>query len=199
VATAAEFQRVTRELFHWQAYEPAVKCDLSACAVATADGLVFVDPFPLAEPALSELATAAKPLAVLVTSGNHARAADEFRQRFDVPICATEAAAAELTIKVDRVIADGEIAPGGMRVIGLPSAGPGEVAYVGNGVAFIGDALIHLSSHGFALLPAKYCGDAARLPNDLRKLLSYDFHILTFAHGAPLTEHARQRLETLLV
>ena len=199
MATAADFQRVTPELFHWQAYEPAVKCDLSACAITTQDGLVFVDPIPLAEPALSNLAGAGKPLAVLLTSGNHERAADEFRIRFEIPICASATAAAAMTTRIDRVINDDELAPGGLRAVGVPSAGPGEVAFVGNGIACIGDALIHLESHGFALLPDKYCADSVRLPNDLRKLLSYDFHILTFAHGAPLTEQARQRLETLLV
>jgi Metallo-beta-lactamase superfamily len=199
VATAAEFQRVAPGVFHWQVFEPAVKCDLSACALVTPDGLVFIDPLPLAGVALDALAASASPLAILLTSGNHERAADDFRRRFHVPICATAAAAASMSTAVDRTLLDGGTAPGAMRVIALPSAGPGEVAFIGNGVACIGDAVINLDAHGFSLLPPKYCADSRRLSGDLRKLLSYDFRILTFAHGPPLTQCARERLETLLV
>jgi hypothetical protein len=199
VATATEFQIVAPGLFHWQAYEPAVKCDLSACALVTPDGLLFVDPTPLADPALEKIAAEASLLAILLTNGNHERAADEYRRRFKIPVCATAVAASEMSITVDRILVEGEMAPGGMKVVGVPSAGAGEVALIGHGVACIGDALINLDGHGFTLLPAKYCVDAGLLLNDLRKLLSYDFRILTLAHGTPLTERPRQRLETLLV
>ena len=85
-----------------------------------------------------------------------------------------------------------------MNVVSLPSAGPGEVALIGEAVICIGDAIINLASHGFSLLPAKYCVNPRLLPNELRKLLSYEFRILTFAHGDPLVEHARERLQQLL-
>jgi hypothetical protein len=58
--------------------------------------------------------------------------------------------------------------------------------------------VIHFGSPGFSLLPAKYCADPGGLANDLRKLLSYDFHILTFAHGEPIVQQARERLQKLL-
>ena len=85
-----------------------------------------------------------------------------------------------------------------LLVVPLPSAGLGEIALVAEGVICLGDAVINLASHGFSLLPAKYCVNPRLLPNDLRKLLSYEFRILTFAHGDPLVEHARERLQQLL-
>ena len=36
------------------------------------------------------------------------------------------------------------------------------------------------------------------LRESLRKLLSYEFDVLTFAHGTPLVGQARRRLELLL-
>ncbi len=186
-------------VFHWQAYDPEVKCDLSSIALETQEGLLWIDPIPLADAALADLASRGTPLAILLTSGNHERAADVYRRRFDVPVCASAAAAEAMGIVVDEILMEESSAPGGMDIVAISSAGPGEVAFAGHGVACVGDALIHLESHGFALLPAKYCADARRLPNDLKKLLSYDFRILTFAHGAPLTERSRQRLETLLL
>ena len=42
----------------------------------------------------------------------------------------------------------------------LPGAAAGEVAFYradGRGLVMVGDALIHMGSHGFAVLPDKYC------------------------------------------
>ncbi len=191
---AAEIQRVTPALLYWQAYEPAVKCDLSSVAVATADGLILIDPIALAEP--SDLP--AEPAAILLTNANHARSAMWWRERSGARIHAPSIALDGLEIVPDRVLEEGDIAPGGFTVISIHGGAPGETAYVGNGIACLGDALTHLDSHGFDLLPPKYCTDAQMLPRSLRKLLSCDFDILTFAHGRPLTHQPRERLAELL-
>ena len=196
--TADEFQQVTPSLYFWQAYEPAVKCDLSSCALITPAGLVFIDPIPLAAPSLKELTALAKPAAILLTNGNHTRAAADYRTRFGVPIFAHADAAQELGIPLDGTLADGDIAPGGLRVVSLPGGGAGEIAFVGEGVVCVGDGLIHVEPNGFAMLPAKYCADARQLALSLRKLLSFDVRILTFAHGTPLTANTHARLTALL-
>ena len=196
---AEEFQLVTDRLAFWQAYAPAVKCDLSCCALRMEGGLVFIDPIPLAVDALAELTQLAPPLAVVCTNGNHARAAEEYRARFGIPVLAHADAVAELGIAVDQVVADGEAILGGLGVIALPGAVAGEIAlHSPHGTLHIGDALIHLEATGFALLPEKYCLDARELRRAAGKLLRIDFELLTFAHGLPLAAKARQRLETLL-
>ena len=178
-------RRVAAGLWCWQAYEPAVKCDLSACAVETPDGVVLVDPFPFAEP------LPFVPVAVFLTNGNHARCADAVRQRYKIPVFAP--ADADLEIAVD-----GEPALGGVQMLRVPGAGPGEVAYLFGRTLCLGDAVIHLESHGFALLPEKYCTAPGILRDSLRKLLSLEFDILTFAHGAPITQDARTRFTQLI-
>lgn len=194
---AAEYQAVSGDVFFWQAYEPAVKCDLSCCALRVGGGLVFVDPIPLADAALAELTAEAPPALIVLTNGNHARAAATMRDRFHIPIAAHADAAEE--IAPDRLIADGDTLLAALTVITLPGAGPGEIALHGpGGVACIGDALIHLELHGLALLPDKYCDDAKLLRASLRKLLRFDFGVLTFAHGLPIVTDARGRLESLL-
>ena len=55
MARADEIHEVRHGLYFWQAYEPAVKVELSCCACRTRRGLVFVDPIPLAKLALEEL------------------------------------------------------------------------------------------------------------------------------------------------
>lgn len=195
---APEYEAVTERLFFWQEYEPAVKCDLSCCALVTDAGLVFVDPIPLVSTALKELIQHAPPIAILLTNGSHARAASLFQQQFGVPIHAPAEAVRELECKVDVAVRDGDGVPGGLRAMTVPGAGVGEVAYIGGGIACLGDAVIHTRQHGFSLLPVKYRTDADALPHSLRKLLSSDFDILTFAHGTPLVRNARSRLAQLL-
>ena len=118
---AAEFQQVTDELFFWQAYEPAVKCDLSCCALRVGGRLVFVDPIPLAEEALAELAAVAAPALIVLTNGNHVRAAAEYRERFGVPV------AAGLDgmdgIVPDQVVADGDTLLSAISVVTLAGGG----------------------------------------------------------------------------
>jgi hypothetical protein len=195
---ADDFQIVTPSVFFWQAYDPAVKCILSSCAIKTAAGLILIDPIPLEAAALAELAAGASPAAVVLTNGNHGRAAAAYRDRFGIPVLAPGDAVSDLEVTPDTTLADGDVAPGGLRVISLPGAGPGEIGLLGGRVICVGDAIINLDPEGLRLLPAKYCSDAGRLPDSLRKLLSCEFEVMTFAHGAPLVAAARQCLELLL-
>jgi hypothetical protein len=197
LTVATDFQAITPTLFAWQAYEPTVKCDLSSCALDGEDGLFFVDPIELSDPALDRLLLGRKPRAIILTNGNHTRAARELRTRLRVKVFAP-ADADGLDFSPDETLADGQTAPGGMQAVTLPGAGPGEIALVGHGIACIGDALINLPPDGFRLLPGKYCNDAGLMRDSLRKLLSYEFQVMTFAHGAPLVESARWKLEQLL-
>jgi hypothetical protein len=196
-ASAADFRAVTPSLFAWQAFDPAVKCDLSSCAFDSMDGLIFVDPIGLPEPALARLLLGRKSGAIILTNGNHERAAEKFRARLGVKIFASPDAVS-LGITPDETLAEGQTAPGGFKVIALPGAGPGEIALVGNGLACIGDALIHLPPDGLRILPDRYCADPGQLRRSLRKLLSCEFQVVTFAHGAPLVAAARSQLEKLL-
>ncbi len=196
---AEEFQLITPRVAFWQAYEPAVKSDLSCCAIVTPSGLVFIDPIPLAEDALAELIPLAPPAAIVCTNGNHARAAADFRARFSIPIHAHPDAVAELGFAVDHELSEGATVCESLGVIELPGGGAGEIAlHSAAGALHVGDALIHLEPMGFALLPDKYCADAREMRRSLGKLLRFDFELLTFAHGLPLTVKARHRLETLL-
>jgi hypothetical protein len=195
---ADEIQIIRDDLVFWQAYEPAVKCDLSCCARIFGKEFVFIDPIPLAPDALDELTALATPAAIVLTNGNHARAAAVFRERFSIPIHAHRDAGAELGLAIDHALTEGGAAPGGLAVVEIPGAPAGEIALHAGGIMHAGDALIHLEPLGFALLPEKYCADARTMRASLGKLLRFDFELLTFAHGLPLVSQARRRLEHLL-
>lgn len=200
MARAEEIHVLSPELCVWQVYEPAVKCDVTSTALRFGEKLVLIDPIPLADPALEELERLGKPELIICTSGNHARAAAEFRERFDAPIGAHPDAQRELGFEIDLPIEPGRTAAGALDFIALPGAALGEIAvYDPRGVLCVGDALIHLPPHGLALLPDKYCADAKLLCRSLQNLLRREFRVLTFAHGWPLTESAHQRLADLLL
>jgi len=195
MACAEEFQTVREDLFFWQAYDASVKVDLSCCARQTSRGLVFIDPIRLADEALDELTARRRPAAIVLTNGNHERAARDFRERFQIPIYAHRDALAGPG-EVD--LREGEALMDELAVVELPGASPGEIALHGAGVLHVGDALIHLPPAGLGILPDKYCSDPKQLRHSLGKLLSFPFDALTFAHGLPLVTQARERLSQLL-
>ena len=198
MSRANEVHEIRPGLFFWQAYEAAVKTDLSCCACGTAKGLVFIDPIPLQKAAEAELLAVAPPRAIILTSGNHARAAD-YRARFAIPHPRPRRSnVAEFPFAVDHTVADGETILDEFTVCAVPGAAAGEIALYRGEVVHLGDAVIHLPPYGFALLPDKYCSDPRQLRGALGKLLRFPFEVLTFAHGLPIVAHARQRLSQLL-
>ncbi len=198
---ASEFTRLTPSLALWQAYDPAVKSDLFATAVKTQAGLFLVDPIPLHPASLEEL-TGTNPVAgILLTNGNHLRAAAAFAERFHAPIFSPLPDTAKSTPGSTRPVADGEEVSPGVSAIAVPGGAPGETAFhfaEEGGTMVVGDALIHFEPYGFALLPPKYCIDQKEMRRSLRRLLDWPFQRLFFAHGVPILDAARDRLETLL-
>ena len=88
-----------------------------------------------------------------------------------------------------------------MQVVGIEGAAPGEIALYcrkRRRDAIVGDALINFGAHGFTFLPGKYCSNAKLMRKSLRRLLDFHFERILFAHGMPIIERGRDRLEELL-
>ena len=189
--------------YRWEAYDPASKVDLCASALQVDGRLYFVDPFPLARPALAELLEEAAPAGIVVTNGNHARAAAEFRRRFKIPLALHADARAETALEPDETMpAEGGPVFGGVfEAVPLPGGAAGEVALYradGGGLLVVGDAVINLPSFPLALLPDKYCADPKQLRRGVTGLLERPFSKMLFAHGEPLLSNAHARLAAML-
>jgi glyoxylase-like metal-dependent hydrolase (beta-lactamase superfamily II) len=199
-ARADEFQELSDTLYHWSVYEPAVKCEIGCTALKLDSGWVVIDPVPLAGAAWKELLALAALRAILLTNGNHVREAAVLRDKHHVPVVT----AAETLRDITELRPDITLLPNeklyGITSIAIPGATPGETAfYSETGVMILGDAVINISPEaGLELLPGKYCTDAQQNRASLRKLLNFDFHTLTLAHGAPVTTRAKEKLEALL-
>ncbi len=197
---AEEFQALSDTLYHWSVYEPAVKCEIGCTALRLASGWVVIDPVPLAEAAWGELLARAPLRAILLTNGNHVRDAVALSAKHQVPVVTAPATRRDITeLRPEITLLPGELLYG-ITAIPIPGATSGETAfYSKTGVMVLGDAIINMSTEtGLEFLPDKYCTDAEENRASLRKLLEYDFHTLTMAHGAPITTRAKEKLAALL-
>ena len=188
-----EYSTVRAGLFHWQGYEPEVKCDCASTAIVTPAGLIFIDPIPLADAALKDLVSESfsAPAAVVLTSGNHQRESLALAKRFGIPIFAPENAGNDIT--ADQRFRSGDMVAG-MESIALPGFGPGETAFLHEGVLIFGDALINLEPEGLRLLPEKYREDKKQSLRSLAALKALKPQVLLFAHGHPIIGNTASRL-----
>ena len=188
----------------WQAYDPSVKVELTSTALLSGGRLVFIDPIPLAETALAELTAAGTPAGILLTNGNHERAASALAKRFEIPIFAAAEALPEFSPELPaRAFAPSDHLFDLAAPISLPGAAPGETAFYWpgcGGVLIFGDAVINLESTGLAFLPGRYCTNARLLHRSARERLAFPqpIGIVAFAHGTPIVTAARERLSALL-
>jgi glyoxylase-like metal-dependent hydrolase (beta-lactamase superfamily II) len=197
---ADEFQALSDTLYHWSVYDPAVKCEIGSAALKLTSGWVVVDPVPLAETAWKEMLALAPLRAILLTNGNHVRDAVTLRAQHQAPVVTAADTRRDITeLRPDVTLLPGELLYG-VTAIAIPGATPGETAFYSNtGVMMFGDAVINTSPEiGLEFLPDKYCANAEQNRASLRKLLDFDFHTLTFAHGAPVTTRAKEKLSALL-
>ncbi|HLW36164.1 MAG TPA: hypothetical protein VKS98_10940 [Chthoniobacterales bacterium] len=197
---APEIAQLRPGLWIWHAYDPSVKAELFATAFAAGDGIYLVDPIPLPGPEYRQLDNARPIKGVIITNINHGRAACDLAKRFSVPIFAHPTASAE--IKAGQA---GDLSSLGqnpdLEVIEIEGAVAGEIALyrpVDGGTMIVGDALINFEPYGFTFLPPKYCLDQKQMRRSLRKLLSFSFKRLLFAHGTPILSGAGDRLRELL-
>jgi glyoxylase-like metal-dependent hydrolase (beta-lactamase superfamily II) len=196
MAVADDLIWVSPSLLFWQAYDVRCRADLSSCAHLVDGQICLVDPIELSRGTIEELPLVAPPKMIVLTNGNHARAALQFKERFKIPIFAHQDAREGLEIALDGFLDENSRISDDCQIIPLTGAGPGEIAiYWGaSGVLSIGDALINLPGSGFCPLPKKYCEDSKELTKSLGKLASIRVRAITFGHGLPIVADAGERL-----
>lgn len=194
-----EIHEISDRVVVWQVFDPDVKAELSSTALRGDLGTYLIDPVELGHQAAKSVLSK-RPIKIVLTNENHARATSEFSRTFNAAIYAHAEAQPGLHGLMIRPIIDSG-ALGSLEFIELPGGAPGEIALfdpADGGTLILGDALINFGSNGFAILPAKYCHNQKLLRKSLRKLLDLDFQRMLFAHGCPIVSNARRRLGDLL-
>src|SRR5215471_203139 len=87
----SEFHLLPPNLWLWQAFDPAVKTDLSSTAVLIGSAFFLIDPIPLAPAAFRDLLDHRQLTGILVSNANHVRASAALARACRVPVyCAVE-------------------------------------------------------------------------------------------------------------
>ena len=195
---ATSLQLIRDGVFTWQAFSPHHKVELTSSAIVVNGDLYVFDPIPLTEELMQSLEVQGCPKAVILTNENHLRNSEGFARRWKIPVVASDAA------RVDGVpmvpIRSGQSMCDSFQVIELGGGAGGELAFIQHEkrVVILGDALFNLPTHGFDILPERYCTSRPRLISHLRDLAKLDFDLLLMAHGQPIGDDPAGRIKELL-
>ena len=198
-------------IFTWGGAYPDMPWDLNGFAIRLDDGgAILVDPPAPADADWLQL-DALKPIhKIIVTNRDHDREAEPFHKRYHAPVVAgAYEAGGFVSLMVDETVNDGDVLPGGLRVIHLPSKSPGEIGLyfepsrhslsreVG-GIVLLGDALIGHPEGQLRFVPAHKLDNPIQLKESLRKLLALQFDVLLLCDGHSLLKGAHSKVEQFL-
>lgn len=194
-AVAESVEEVVPGVWHWRLADDRIGGYVSAAhAVAADDGVVLIDPLPLAEAALPGLGAAS---AICLTTSSHQRSAWRLRRELGVPVWAP-AASKEVEEEPDERYSEGDAMPGGLRAIFTPGAGTTQHSLLRDGVLFTPDLFVRPPGEPLALIPAEYAHDPELARRTAEKLLELDFDVLCTGHGAPVTDDPKAAIRASL-
>lgn len=189
------------ELFGWSAFDEARDIDFHSLLWRRADGNVVVDPLPLSPHDRAHVERLGGVATIVVTNGDHTRAAAELAAWSGATILAPRAEQATFSIAGATFVGDGDERVRGMRVLELDgSKTPGELALVieDHSIVF-GDLVRAHRADSLHLLPPEKLRDAAAAKTSLRRLLAYDrVGALLLGDGWPIFRDGHARLSALL-
>jgi glyoxylase-like metal-dependent hydrolase (beta-lactamase superfamily II) len=196
-AVAERAEEVVPGVWSWSVQDDRIDFVSTAHAVAAEDGVVLIDPLPLASDALAGLGDVA---AICLTAGTHQRSAWRYRRELGAPVHAP-ALSRLIEEEPDVRYGDGDELPGGLRAIFTPGAGTTQHTFLldrDGGVAFVPDLLANVPERGLRIIPDEYMHDPEEARRSIRKLLELEFSVLCLNHGAPFMDDPKGAIRALL-
>jgi hypothetical protein len=198
-ARAESVEPVVPGVYRWHVADERLGGRESDAYAVVEDGrVVLVDPLPVDERLLAALGRVE---AIVLTAANHQRSAWRLRERLRVPVYGPEGGRGYERAP-DHLYSGGDLLPGGLTAFHAP--GPSEAMHVlwrarPVAVAFLSDLVVRAGDGPVAFLPAARQEAPHRARASLRRLLDdLPFTAACLAHGAPLTERAREALVRVL-
>lgn len=199
MVAANEARLIAPGIYRWSAYSPEHRVELTSHSVFHAGVMLVFDPIPVSAEVLDWFPTPVAPSGIVLTSGNHLRAAREWQERFACPIWGPADLRGDLrdirSLCVDVwPWADWQVQP-------LPGGGPGETAFhlPARRLVVFGDAVVNLPGRALELLPEKYCSSAVQLRHALGEFTKrVELETALFAHGEPILQAAGSLIRALL-
>jgi glyoxylase-like metal-dependent hydrolase (beta-lactamase superfamily II) len=196
-AVATEVEEVVPGVWTWRVHDDRIDFVSSAHAVATGDGVVLIDPLPLAPAALAGLVPVT---AICLTASVHQRAAWRYRRELGAPVHAP-ALGKLFDEEPDSRYSDGDTLPGPLLAVFTPGAGSTQHTLLLDRdprVAFTPDLFAHPSDGPLTLVPGRYMHDPEEARRSAEKLLAHDFEVLCTGHGPPVLGRAHAAIRDAL-
>lgn len=185
----------------WSAWQPDRGMMFNSYLFERDGGFVAVDPLPLDDASLDEIARLGRLHTIVLTNRDHERGAQTLRDRFDARILANEAEAPLFKVPIDETFQNGaEVFAGAFAIELSHGKTPGEVALYlpAANAAIVGDALIGMPAGALSLLPDEKLENRERFVLTLRKLWALQLRTLLLCDGQPLFGNADEAIGTLL-
>jgi hypothetical protein len=192
---ASHLEEVVPGVRRWSIHDERIDFVGAAYAVPAEDRDVMIDPLPLEDEALGELA----PEAIVLTCGSHQRCAWRYRRTFGVQVYAP-ALAKEIDEEPDVRYGDGDLLPAGLLPVFTPGAGTTQhTLLLGDPkVAFVPDMLVETPDGHVAMLASRWMYDPDEARRSVEKLLDLDFDVLCLTHGGVVTKGAKDAVRGAL-
>jgi glyoxylase-like metal-dependent hydrolase (beta-lactamase superfamily II) len=196
-AVADRVQEVVPGVFTWSVHDERIDFVSTAHAVAGPDGIVLIDPLPLAADALAGLGNVT---AICMTAGTHQRSAWRYRRELEALVYAP-ALSRLIDEEPDVRYSEGDELPGGLDPVFTPGGGTTQHTFLlerESGVAFVPDLLVNVPDRGLRITPDEYVHDPAQARESIGKLLDLPFSVLCLNHGEPVTDDPKGAIRSLL-
>jgi glyoxylase-like metal-dependent hydrolase (beta-lactamase superfamily II) len=193
-----EIAEILPGVFHWTAFHPNIRTEVSSYYLEGARALV--DPMAPDE-GVAWFGERTPPERILLTNRHHYRDSDRFRSEFECPVLCSEPGLHEFEggPRVESFSFGDEVAPG-VTALEVGAICPDETALhvrAGEGLLAVADGVV--SYEGLRFVPDQLLGDDPEgvkrgLRSAYAKLLERKFDTILFAHGEPLVGGAREAL-----
>ena len=189
------------DLFTWSCFDESRDIDFNSVAWIRPDGNVLIDPLPLSEHDRAHLQRLGGAALVIVTNGDHTRAAEAIAKEFGAALQGPRAEREGFPLACERWLGDGDEPVPGLRVFELHgSKTPGELALVLDGTTLItGDLIRAHAATTLHLLPEAKLTDRAQAVASIKRIADTCPQIDTVlvGDGWPLFHGGAQALAAL--
>jgi Metallo-beta-lactamase superfamily len=192
-------------VFHWTARHPKIGSEVSSYWLE--DGGVLIDPLVPPDEGIEWFAERTQaPAAIVLSNRHHYRASDELVERFEVPVYCVSAGMHEFTHGEPVTAFEfGDELPGGILTREIDAICPDETALYlsGHGAIVFADGVVRGGAESLGFVPDYLMDDPedtkqALLDAFARALDELAFEHVLLAHGGPLVDDGRVRLQELV-
>lgn len=193
-------ETVVADVAMWWRWQADRGVNFNSWLVTGDDGAFIVDPLEPDDPVVFERCRAADVRAIVITNRDHERAAARFSRELGAPVFAPAADAGQMSVAVDRTIADGDDVFG-WRVLTLDGyKTPGESVLFSprRRAAISGDAFWGAPAGALRLMPDEKLADPSRALLSARRMRALELEHLLVGDGMPVFGGAHRALGALI-